>query len=100
MHCYAFEMYLKDGPLRRSSECIAMHSKCIDLRNAVPKRRSLKEFWLFFCSMYALIFFAGNIKCQGGEGPGGEWGVGEEEEEEEEGGNFKFQVVFFCKYFI
>ena len=26
MHCYAFEMYLKDGPLR-SSECIAMHSK-------------------------------------------------------------------------
>ena len=24
MHCYAFEMYLKDGPLR-SSECIAMH---------------------------------------------------------------------------
>ena len=36
--------------------------------------------------MYALIlYFAGNIKCQGGEG-GGEWGVGEEEEE---GGNFK-----------
>ena len=50
MHCYTFEMYLKDGPLkkefrmhcnafimlypkdgplRRSSECIAMHSKCI-----------------------------------------------------------------------
>ena len=49
MHCYAFEMYLKDGPLRRSSECIAMHLKCIDLRNAVPKRRSLKEFRLFFC---------------------------------------------------
>ena len=24
-----FEMYLKDSPLRRSSECIAMHSKCI-----------------------------------------------------------------------
>ena len=39
--------------------------------------------------MYALIlYFAGNIKHQGGEG-GGEWGVGEEEEEEEEGGNFK-----------
>ena len=37
MHCYAFEMYLKDGPLRRSSECI-------DLLNAVPERRSLKEF--------------------------------------------------------
>ena len=29
MHCYAVEMYLKDGPLRRSLECIAMHSKCI-----------------------------------------------------------------------
>ena len=29
MHCYAFEMYLKDGPLRRSSECIAMNLKCI-----------------------------------------------------------------------
>ena len=43
--------------------------------------------------MYALKYFAGNIKCQGGEGGGGEWGVGEEEEEEEEGGIFK---VFFC----
>ena len=42
--------------------------------------------------MYALKYFAGNIKRQGGEG-GGEWGVGEEEEEEEEGGIFK---VFFC----
>ena len=42
MHCYAFEMYLKDGPLRRNSECI-------DLRNAVPKRWSLKEFQLFLC---------------------------------------------------
>ena len=41
--------------------------------------------------MYALKYFAGNIKRQGGEG-GGEWGV--EEEEEEEGGIFK--VVFFC----
>ena len=40
--------------------------------------------------MYALIlYFAGNIKCQGGEGGGGEGGVGEEEEEEEEGENFK-----------
>ena len=29
MHGYAFKMYLKDSPLRRSSECIAMHSKCI-----------------------------------------------------------------------
>ena len=37
--------------------------------------------------MYALIlYFAGNIKCHGGEG--GECGVGEEEEEEEEGGDF------------
>ena len=42
--------------------------------------------------MYALKYFAGNIKCQGGEG-GGEGGVGEEEEEEEEGGIFK--VFFF-----
>ena len=33
--------------------------------------------------MYALKYFAGNIKRQGGEG-----GVGEEEEDE--GGNFKF----------
>ena len=24
-----FDMYLKDGPLRRSLEGIAMHSKCI-----------------------------------------------------------------------
>ena len=42
--------------------------------------------------MYALKYFAGNIKCQGGEG--GERGVGEEEEDEE-GGNFKFSFVFF-----
>ena len=49
--------------------------------------------------MYALKYFAGNIKCQGGEG-GGEWGVGEEEEDEE-GGNFKFSFgFFFCKYFF
>ena len=37
MHCYAFVMYLKDGPLRRSSECIG-------LCNVVPKIWSLKEF--------------------------------------------------------
>ena len=38
MHCNAFVMlYLKDSPLRRSSECIG-------LRNVVPKKRSLKEF--------------------------------------------------------
>ena len=43
--------------------------------------------------MYALKYFAGNIKCQGGEG-GGEWGVGEEEEEE--GGIF-FGGFFLCK---
>ena len=40
--------------------------------------------------MYALKYFAGNIRHQGGEG-GGESGVGEEEEDE--GGNFKF--LFF-----
>ena len=67
MHCNAFVMlYLKDGPLRRSSECIGM-------RNAVPKRQSLKEFQLFLCQMYALIlYFTGNIKHQGGEGGGNE----------------------------
>ena len=43
--------------------------------------------------MYALKYFAGNIKHQGGE-LGGEQGVGEEEEDEE-GGNFKFSFVFF-----
>ena len=42
--------------------------------------------------MYALKYFAGNIKCQGGEGGGNE---GREEEEDEEGGNFKFSFVFF-----
>ena len=62
MHCYAFEMYLKDGPLTRSSECIAMHSKCISkmvpyegVQNAllcirnVSQRWSLKEFRLILC---------------------------------------------------
>ena len=57
MHCYAFVMYLKDGPLRRSSgmHCNAFvmlylednplrrSSECIGLRNVVPKRRSLKK---------------------------------------------------------
>ena len=43
--------------------------------------------------MYALKYFAGNIKRQGGEG-GREQGVGEEEEDEE-GGNLKFSFVFF-----
>ena len=47
--------------------------------------------------MYALIlYFAGNIKCQGEKEGGGEWGVGEEEEEEEEGGNFN-KFSFVCK---
>ena len=41
MHCYAFEMYLKDSPLRRSSECI-------DLRNAVPKDGPLRSSDYFF----------------------------------------------------
>ena len=57
MHCYAFKMlYLKDGPLRRSSECIG-------LRNVVPKRRPLRTFD---------YFFAKYIKHQGGEGGGNE----------------------------
>ena len=43
--------------------------------------------------MYALKYFAENIKRQG-EKEGGEQGVGEEEEDEE-GGNFKFSFVFF-----
>ena len=69
MHCYAFVMlYLKDGPLRSSN-------------------------YFFACLMYALKYFAGNIKRQGGEG-GREQGVGEEEEDEE-GGNYKFSFVFF-----
>ena len=43
MHCNAvIILYLKDGPLRRSSECI-------DLHNVVPKRLSLEEFRLFLC---------------------------------------------------
>ena len=42
MHCYVSIMYLKDGPLRRSSECIG-------LCNVVPKRQSLKGFQLFLC---------------------------------------------------
>ena len=50
MHYYAFEMYLKDGPLRSSDYIFA---KCM------------------------LYYFAGNIKRQGREGGGG--GVGEEE---------------------
>ena len=47
--------------------------------------------------MYALKYFAGNIKRQGGEG-GGEQGAGEEEEDW--GENFKFYFAFFCKYFF
>ena len=85
MHCNALVMlYPKDGPLRRSSECIG-------LRNVVPKRRSLKEFRLFLLLNVCFKYCVGNIKLgQEGEGVGGERGVGEEEEEEEEGGDFKF----------
>ena len=54
-------LYQKDGPLRSSD--------------------------YFFAKCYALIlYFAGNLKCQGEE---------EEEGDEEEGGNFKFSFV--CK---
>ena len=70
MHCYAFKMYLKDGPLRRSSECIAMHSKCIDLRNAVPKNgplRSSNYFLLNVCfNILQEISNAKGEKDQGG----------------------------------
>ena len=40
MHCYAFVMlYLKDGPLRRSSECIAIAFVMLYLKDS-PLRRS------------------------------------------------------------
>ena len=66
MHCYAFEMYLKDGPLRSS------------------------DYFFAKCMLYILQ----EISNAKGENEGGERGVGEEEEDEE-GGNFKFSFVFF-----
>ena len=81
MHCYVFGMYLKDGPLRRSSECIAMYSEC------VSQRRSLKKEFRMHCYVFGMYlkdgplrssdyiftkcmlqYFAGNIERQGGEG--------------------------------
>ena len=68
MHCNAFIMlYLKEHPLRRSLECIAMHSKMY-LKDS-PLRSSD---YIFAKCM--LLYFAGNIKRQVGEGPGGNEG--------------------------
>ena len=64
----------------------------------VSKRWSLKEFRIFLCKMYALIFCRkyqtmwraakGRGVIRGRE----EWWVGQEEEEEE-GGDFKFCFI-------
>ena len=49
MHCYAFVMlYLKDGPLRRSSECTAMLFVMLYLKDG-PLRRSSECIGLFLC---------------------------------------------------
>ena len=49
MHCYAFVMlYLKDSPLRRSSECIAMLFVMLYLKDG-PLRRSSECIGLFLC---------------------------------------------------
>ena len=51
MHCYAFIMlYLKDGPLRRSSECIAM------LCNVVSQRWSLKKEFRMHCYAFVMLY--------------------------------------------
>ena len=52
MHCYAFEMYLKDGPLRRSSECI---------RN-VSQRRSLKKEFRMHCYAFEMYLKDGPLR--------------------------------------
>ena len=65
MLCNAFVMlYLKDGPLRRSSECIG-------LCNAVPKRRSLKEFRLSLAKCMVLYYILQDISNAKGEKGGG-----------------------------
>ena len=49
MHCYAFIMlYLKDGPLRRNSECIAMLFVMLYLKDG-PLPRSSECIGLFLC---------------------------------------------------
>ena len=49
MHCYAFIMlYLKDGPLRRSSECIVMLFVMLYLKDG-PLRRRSECIGLFLC---------------------------------------------------
>ena len=51
MHYYAFVMlYLKDSPLRRSSECIAM------LCNVVSQRRSLKKEFRMHCNAFVMLY--------------------------------------------
>ena len=78
-------MYLKDGPLRRSSECIAMHSKCIS--------KTVPEGVLIISLLNVCFNILQEISNAKG-GKEGERGIGEEEEDEE-GGNFKFSFVFF-----
>ena len=62
MHCYAFKLYLKDGPLKNefSMHCYAfkmylkdgpqegVQNALLCIRN-VSQRQSLKEFRLFLC---------------------------------------------------
>ena len=55
MHCYAFEMYLKDGPLRRSSECML----CI--RN-VSQRWSLKKEFRMHCYAFKMYLKDGPLR--------------------------------------
>ena len=52
MHWYAFVMlYLKDGPLRRSSECIAMLFVMLYLKDG-PLRRSSECIAMLFVMLY------------------------------------------------
>ena len=71
-------MYLKDGPLRRSSECIAMHSKCISktvpqegVQNAllciqnVSKRWSFKKEFRMHCNAFIMLYLKDGILRRG-----------------------------------
>ena len=55
MHCYAFKMYLKHSPLRRSSDCIAMHSN-------VSQRRSFKMEFRMHCYAFEMYLKDGPLR--------------------------------------
>ena len=77
MHCYAFVMlYLKDGPLRRSSECIAMLFIMLYLKRWSLKKEFRMYWFISLLNVCFKIFCRKYRMPRGPEGGGGMRGRG------------------------